>query len=156
MRRVKFASTDVKALILAEALMAALCIYRSLSYVITGFFVSDEYGYFYNAAHGAIYGDRWFFGWLNVILFSLTRPYLLPHDQRVPSMVIVSELPCSNTAVGGSCSEEPYEETGITAHEWCDMPRVESPTPYSFSESDGCVGGSVVSLALDEQDGREE
>jgi hypothetical protein len=64
-------SVDKKALILAEVFMAALCVYRFLSYVITGFYVSDEFGYFYNAANGTIYGDRWFFGWLNLILFDI-------------------------------------------------------------------------------------
>jgi hypothetical protein len=71
MDRVKSLPIEKKTLILAEVFMAGLCLYRFLSYVITGFFVSDEYGYFYNAANGTIYGDRWFFGWLNVILFDV-------------------------------------------------------------------------------------
>jgi len=71
MQRIKILSVDKKALLLAEVVMAGLCIYRFVSYVVTGFFVSDEYGYFYNAANGTIYGDRWFFGWLNVVLFDI-------------------------------------------------------------------------------------
>jgi len=71
MRRLTNLPIDKKALILAEVLMAALSAYRFLSYVITGFFVSDEFGYYYNAVNGNIYGDRWFFGWLNIFLFDV-------------------------------------------------------------------------------------
>jgi hypothetical protein len=85
MERMKNLSIDKKALILAEILMAALCVYRFVSYLTTGFYVSDEFGYFYNAANGTIYGDRWFFGWLNLILFDIFNirnadsfAYLLP------------------------------------------------------------------------------
>jgi len=53
--------------------MAVLCAYRFYSYLVTGFFVSDEFGYYYNAANGGIYGDRWFFGWLNLIIFDVFR-----------------------------------------------------------------------------------
>jgi hypothetical protein len=36
---------------------------------------------------------------LYVILFSLTRLYLLPHDARVLNMVVLSELPPRSSAV---------------------------------------------------------
>jgi len=62
---------DAKVLGGALTLLAVLCAYRSYNYWITGFFVSDEFGYFHNAANGAIYGDRWFFGWLNIFLFKI-------------------------------------------------------------------------------------
>src|SRR3989441_2091567 len=62
---------DAKVLGGALTLLAVLCTYRSYNYWITGFFVSDEFGYFHNAANGAIYGDRWFFGWLNIFLFKI-------------------------------------------------------------------------------------
>jgi hypothetical protein len=64
---------DAKALLCSLLLLAALCTYRFYSYLVTGFFVSDEFGYYYNAANGTFYGDRWFFGWLNVFLFDIFR-----------------------------------------------------------------------------------
>ena len=67
------------------AILAVLCAYRFYNYWTTGFFVSDEYGYFYDAIHGAVYGDRWFFGWVNIFVFKVlgitsvdTFSYLLP------------------------------------------------------------------------------
>jgi hypothetical protein len=71
LQRIRRLSIAKKSLIFAEVLMAALCAYRFYSYLVTGFFVSDEFGYYYNAANGTIYGDRWFFGWLNVFLFDI-------------------------------------------------------------------------------------
>src|SRR5467141_4003183 len=62
---------DQKVLVLAEVVMVALCFYRAYSFLVTGFFVSDEFGYYYNAVHGAVYGDRWFYGWLNIYLFRI-------------------------------------------------------------------------------------
>src|SRR2546425_4409616 len=62
---------DAKVLGGALTLLAVLCAYRSYNYWVTGFFVSDEFGYFHNASNGAIYGDRWFFGWLNIFLFKI-------------------------------------------------------------------------------------
>lgn len=46
-----------------------LCAYRFYSYWTTGFFVSDEFGYFYDALHGALYSDRWFVGSVNILIF---------------------------------------------------------------------------------------
>jgi hypothetical protein len=60
---------DAKALIASLAILASLCAYRFYNYWTTGFYVSDEFGYYYDAVHGAIYSDRWFFGWVNIILF---------------------------------------------------------------------------------------
>jgi hypothetical protein len=50
-------------------MLAVLCAYRFFNYWTTGFSVSDEFGYFFDAAHGTIYSDRWFFGGLNIYLF---------------------------------------------------------------------------------------
>jgi hypothetical protein len=76
---------EKKSLLVCEIAMAALCIYRILNYRITGFIVPDEYGYYYTALNGTIYGDRWFFGGLNILLFrvfQITTPdsfsYFLP------------------------------------------------------------------------------
>ncbi|MDA4118184.1 MAG: hypothetical protein OK455_07555 [Thaumarchaeota archaeon] len=71
--RSKLRTVDAKVLLLSLSLLAALCAYRFYSYLVTGFFVSDEFGYYYNAANGTVYGDRWFFGWLNVFLFDIFR-----------------------------------------------------------------------------------
>ena len=60
---------DVRVLAGALALVAVLAAYRFYDYWTTGFFVSDEFGYFFDAAHGQIYSDRWFFGWLNIYIF---------------------------------------------------------------------------------------
>jgi len=51
------------------AALGVLCAYRFYDFWTTGFFVSDEYGYFFDAVHGAVYSDRWFVGWLNIVLF---------------------------------------------------------------------------------------
>ena len=60
---------DTKALAGSLAVLAVLCAYRFYNFWTTGFFVSDEYGYFYDAIHGAVYSDRWFVGWVNILLF---------------------------------------------------------------------------------------
>ena len=60
---------DAKALTGSLAILAVLCAYRFYDYWTTGFFVSDEYGYFFDAVHGAVYSGRWFFGWVNIFLF---------------------------------------------------------------------------------------
>lgn len=60
-----------KTLLLSLATLAVLCIYRAYSFVVTGFFVSDEFGYAYDAIHGTVYGFRWFFGSFNIALFHL-------------------------------------------------------------------------------------
>lgn len=78
-------SSSNKAFLLVLGCLAALIAYRAISYWVTGFFVSDEYGYYYDALHGTVYGGRWFFGGLNIALFqvlginSVDRfAYLLP------------------------------------------------------------------------------
>jgi len=60
---------DAKALAASLTVLAILCAYRFYSYWTTGFFVSDEYGYFFDALHGYVYSDRWFVGWVNIYLF---------------------------------------------------------------------------------------
>lgn len=62
---------DRKALLFAELAIAALSTYRAYDYFTTGFFVSDEFGYYYDAVHGMIYGGRWFFGGFNITLFRI-------------------------------------------------------------------------------------
>src|SRR5271155_2508580 len=76
---------DTKALASALTILAALCVYRFYDFWTTGFFVSDEYGYFFDAVHGSIYSDRWLFGWMNIYLFKAlgitsvdSFSYLLP------------------------------------------------------------------------------
>ncbi len=72
-----------KMLVLALGAFAALCAYRAYDYWVTGFYVSDEIGYVNDAMSGTIYGDRWFFGEMNIALFRLlditsaTRYWLL-------------------------------------------------------------------------------
>jgi hypothetical protein len=87
MRKISFSTLgiDTRALMGAIALLGILGIYRFYDYWTTGFYVSDEFGYYYDAVHGAIYSDRWFFGWVNILLFKtlgITTPdafsYLLP------------------------------------------------------------------------------
>jgi len=60
---------DARVLAASLSALAVLCTYRFYNYWISGFFVSDEFGYYFDAAHGAIYSDRWFFGWMNIFLF---------------------------------------------------------------------------------------
>lgn len=62
-------SLDAKALACSLAVLAVLCAYRFYNYWVTGFFVSDEFGYFYDALHGALYSDRWFVGSVNIVIF---------------------------------------------------------------------------------------
>lgn len=62
-------SIDLRVLVLSVAAFAVLCAYRFYDYWVTGFFISDEFGYYYDAVHTQIYSDRWFFGWLNIYLF---------------------------------------------------------------------------------------
>ena len=55
------------------SVFGALSIYRAYHFWVTGFLVSDEYGYITYAIQGnlnnAIYGTRLFFGYLNFVLF---------------------------------------------------------------------------------------
>jgi hypothetical protein len=60
---------SAKALVVSILVMAVLAVYRFYNYWTTGFYVSDEFGYFYYAVHGLIYTDRWFFSWMNIVLF---------------------------------------------------------------------------------------
>jgi hypothetical protein len=67
--RVRNYSIDHKVLIFTIVALAALCAYRALDYWVTGFYVSDEFGYVNGAMTGTVYSDRWFFGWMNIALF---------------------------------------------------------------------------------------
>ena len=62
---------DFRVLLACLGGLVTLCIYRFYSYWATGFFVSDEYGYYYDAIHGTFYSDRWFFGYVNIIIFRI-------------------------------------------------------------------------------------
>ncbi len=82
---VRLRTLDAKALAGCLASLAILCAYRFYNFWTTGFFVSDEFGYFYDALHGNLYSDRWFVGWVNIILFKVLGitnvdafSYLLP------------------------------------------------------------------------------
>lgn len=78
-------ASDGRALAGSLAVLAVLCAYRFYNYWTTGFFVSDEFGYFYDALHGALYSDRWFVGSVNIVIFKAlgitnvdAYSYLLP------------------------------------------------------------------------------
>ncbi|MDA4122237.1 MAG: hypothetical protein OK456_03540 [Thaumarchaeota archaeon] len=58
-------------MVVAEILVAVLAVFRFYDYWTTGFFVPDEYGYYYDGLHGSIYAGRWFFGDLNGLVFKL-------------------------------------------------------------------------------------
>lgn len=62
---------DKKMLVLVLVSFAGLCIFRAIDYWVTGFYVSDEFGYYHDAITGSIYGYRWFFGAMNIVLFRL-------------------------------------------------------------------------------------
>ena len=62
---------DLQALLVSEVVVAALAVFRFYDYWTTGFFVPDEYGYYYDGLHGSIYAGRWFFGDLNGLSFKL-------------------------------------------------------------------------------------
>jgi len=62
---------DLQALLVSELVVAALAVFRFYDYWTTGFFVPDEYGYYYDGLHGLIYAGRWFFGDLNGLTFKL-------------------------------------------------------------------------------------
>jgi hypothetical protein len=69
--RVRTYSIDRKVLIFTIVSIAGLCAYRAFDYWVTGFYVSDEFGYVNGAMTGTVYSDRWFFGWMNIALFRL-------------------------------------------------------------------------------------
>lgn len=64
-----------KALFASLGAIAALCVYRAYDLWLTGFIVSDEHGYISqamsNSIAGAVYTDRYFFGYFNYLLFHL-------------------------------------------------------------------------------------
>ena len=64
-------SLDKKALYLTLGIFFALAIYRAVHLWLTGFYVSDEYGYITRAMGGEIYSDRYFFGYVNIFLFQI-------------------------------------------------------------------------------------
>jgi hypothetical protein len=69
--RVRTYSIDRKVLVFTIVSIAGLCAYRAFDYWVTGFYVSDEFGYVNGAMTGTVYSDRWFFGWMNIALFRL-------------------------------------------------------------------------------------
>ncbi|KAI0287246.1 hypothetical protein BC826DRAFT_60818 [Russula brevipes] len=91
-------------------------------------------------------------GLLNVLLFSFTRPYLLPHDPP-PTPDVVSESRPHDDAIaiamfaGASRSEGSDEESHTERHEWYGLPRTESPVDYGDSACEGSVRGSAASLS---------
>ena len=85
-------------------------------------------------------------GLLNVILFSLTRPYLLPHNPRAVNMVVVTEQRHTDADADIAFSGEANEGTSTSVRDWFARPQDESPTAYSFSEYERSVQGSGVPL----------
>lgn len=91
-------------------------------------------------------------GLLNVLLFSFTRPYLLPHDPPTPDAMSVSVSHRDNTFINviGTSSQcgSPNEgaDSDIQRHTWYGFPQTESPVNYSACE--GSVRGSGASLSL--------
>ncbi len=61
---------EAKSLLLVLSALAALSAFRAYDYWVTGFFVSDEYGYVTSALQGtSAVPDRWFFAWMNIAIF---------------------------------------------------------------------------------------
>jgi len=80
-------------------------------------------------------------GLLNVLLFSFTRPYLLPHDPPISDTMSESFRGSINIA-DASHNEGPTEEEkgeNTQRPEWYGLPRTESPTGYC----DSTYGGDV-------------
>ena len=69
--RLRQSRADLKLLIFGMAVFLGLAIYRELSYQITGFFLADEYTYFFDAVAHATYAYRLFFSWGNILVFNL-------------------------------------------------------------------------------------
>ena len=61
----------MQALLVSEVAIAGLAIFRFYDYWTTGFFVPDEYGYYYDALRDATYAGRWFFANVNYAVFKL-------------------------------------------------------------------------------------
>ena len=90
-------------------------------------------------------------GLLNVLLFSFTRPYLLPHDPLIPdataesrpSIAIIGTFPgirgVSNEG-GDTITPESYE-----------FPRADSPISYCESACGVSVRGSKSGASMDEK-----
>jgi len=91
-------------------------------------------------------------GLLNVLLFSFTRPYLLPHDPPISDTMSESESFHSISIINiadTSHNEGPNEgEKGENTQrpEWYGLPRTESPTGYGDSTCGGDVQGQEKSL----------
>lgn len=63
-------SVETKTLAGVLVSLAVLSVFRAYHYFVTGFVVTDEFGYIFGAMHSQIFvPDRWFFGWLNVAIF---------------------------------------------------------------------------------------
>ena len=82
-------------------------------------------------------------GLLNILLFSFTRPYLLPHDP--PILDVTLESPPSNTAVGTFPCEAFNEGPCTQTPEWYGFPRTDSPISYCDPARRVSVPGSGVS-----------
>ncbi len=69
-------------------------------------------------------------GLLNVLLFSITRPFLLPHD--LPKLDEVSEVVIHHSIrVTSSLHNDSTDEEGRESYQW---PRVESPVSHLQSD----------------------
>ena len=72
-------------------------------------------------------------GLLNVLLFSITRPFLLPHDLPKPDEVSDIVIP-RITFTTSLHSDSTHEES--EGHHW-QWPRSESPMSYTQSDEEG-------------------
>jgi len=60
---------EAKSLCVVVAAVLALILFRTYDFWTTGFLVSDEHEYIFEAVTGSIYGNRYFFGTVNILLF---------------------------------------------------------------------------------------
>ena len=90
-------------------------------------------------------------GLLNVLLFSFTRPYLLPHDPPIPDAM--SESRPSITGVGTFPRARGVSNEGgdTSTPEWYEFPRTDSPISYRDSECGVSVRGPKSEASLDEK-----
>jgi hypothetical protein len=72
-------------------------------------------------------------GLLNVLLFSITRPFLLPHDQAKSDEVSEIMVPC--VGITGYPPSDSAHQGGWSAHEVYQWPRSESPVSQIQSNS---------------------
>jgi len=73
LRRWQTLPIEVKSLCIVTIALSALILFRTYDFWTTGFLVSDEHEYLFEAITGSIYGNRYFFGTVNILLFRIFR-----------------------------------------------------------------------------------